>query len=139
MRINQKATRIIKILAVFLVLTALAAGFYAVFSGNGSRISGSYNCPGCNVIIISLTNVGAEHLGTYGYYRNTSPNIDEFAGKSIVFENAFSPSSWTLPSGISMFASLYPFSHGVMDRNNDHLKPEIPTLVDIMQKNGYKT
>ncbi len=139
MRINQKATRIIKILAVFLVLTALAAGFYAVFSGNESRISGSYTCPSCNVIIISLTNVGASHLGTYGYYRNTSPNIDEFAGKSIVFENAFTPSSWTLPSGISLFTSLNPFSHGVMDRNHDYLKTETQTLVDTMKKNGYKT
>ena len=131
--------KITKILLVFLVLTALAAGFHAAFFGNKGSTVGSYKCPDCNVIMITLTNVGAAHLGTYGYYRNTSQNIDEFAGKSIVFENAFSPSSWTLPSGISLFTSLNPFSHGVMDRNHDYLKTETQTLVDTMEKNGYKT
>ena len=137
MRINQKITKIMKILFVFLILIALAAGVYTIFPLN--KTMGNYKCPDCNIIIISLTNVGAKHLGTYGYYRNTSPNIDKFAEESLVFENAFSHSSWTLPSGISLFTSLYPFSHGVMDRNNDYLKTETQTLVDIMKKNGYKT
>lgn len=105
-----------------------------------NKDSDNYKCPDCNVILISITNVGAEHLGTYGYFRNTSPNIDEFAKESIVFENAFSPASWTLPTGTSLFTSLYPYTHGVMDRLKGlKLNPNATTLIDILKSNGYKT
>lgn len=69
-----------------------------------------------NIILISLTNVGANHLGLYGYERNTSPNIDAFAEESLVFDNFFTHASWTLPTGMSLFTSLYPYQHKVMDR-----------------------
>jgi len=40
------------------------------------------------IILISLDTLRADHLGIYGYHRNTSPNIDSFAKESIIFENA---------------------------------------------------
>ena len=50
-----------------------------------------------NFILISLDTLRADRLGTYGYARDTSPNLDRFAESAIVYENAVSPSSWTLP------------------------------------------
>jgi arylsulfatase A-like enzyme len=49
-----------------------------------------------------------DHLGLYGYKRNTSPNIDNFAQSAIVFENAITQSSWTAPAIVSLFTSKYP-------------------------------
>ena len=99
-----------------------------------------------NIILISLTNVGANHLGLYGYERNTSPNIDAFAEESLVFDNFFTHASWTLPSGISLFTSLYPYQHKVMDRSfnekgepEDTLSSDIITLIDLLNDNGYVT
>ena len=46
-----------------------------------------------NLIVITIDALRADHLGCYGYSRNTSPFIDSLADESIVFENAFSNSS----------------------------------------------
>jgi len=42
-----------------------------------------------NVLIIVIDTLRADHLSTYGYFRETSPNIDEFAAESIKFNNHF--------------------------------------------------
>ena len=111
-----------------------------VSAGKGSRAQ-DYN-----IILISITNVGANHLGTYGYERNTSPNIDALAREGIVFDNFFSHASWTLPVGMSLFTSLYPYQHQVMNRFFDYerkpietLSPNTLTLIDVLKDNGYIT
>ena len=93
-----------------------------------------------NLILISLTNTRADHLGVYGYSRNTSPNIDQFARKCLVFKNAFSHASWTLPVSVSLFTSQYPFTHGLLNREDyTPLPPETPTFVDVLNTAGYTT
>lgn len=97
-------------------------------------------CRDCNVIMISLSNVSAEHMSLYGYERITTPRLDAWAKDAIVFENAFTQSSWTLPVGVSLFTSLYPYAHGVTDRyENNVLSENIKTLPEVMKENGYAT
>lgn len=100
-----------------------------------------YNCKDCNVIIISITNLRNDHLGYNGYFRDTSPNIDKLAANSLIFENAFSHASWTLPVGISFFTSLYPFTHKVMNRwtGQTWLSDDLITLPEILSEHGYLT
>jgi len=100
----------------------------------------SHLCKDCNVILVTLTNLRYAHLSQNGYFRPTSPNLDALAKESIVFDNAFSHSSWTLPEAMSLYTSLYPFQHKVMDRYlGSTLAKDIPTLVDVLNANGYKT
>ena len=68
---------------------------------------------GYNVILIGIDTLRADHLGIYGYERNTSPTIDQFAKESVVFGNCFSQAPLTSPSFMSMMTSLYPTYHGV--------------------------
>src|SRR5512136_1058422 len=65
-----------------------------------------------NAILIIIDALRPDHLGCYGCKWHTSPAIDALAKESLVFENAFSQSSYTLSSHASMFTSLYPKSHG---------------------------
>lgn len=65
-----------------------------------------------SVLLITLDTTRADHLGAYGYARPTSPNLDELAAESTVYENAYSTSSWTLPAHASLFTGRYPSSHG---------------------------
>jgi len=51
-----------------------------------------------NVIIIGVDTLRPDHLGCYGYSRDTSPNIDRFASEGVLCDNALSPAPWTLPS-----------------------------------------
>lgn len=91
-----------------------------------------------NVVILSIETQRADHLGCYGYSRNTSPFIDSIAKEGILFENHFTSQSSTWPSLTSMLTSLYPVSTSVRI-NGDMLPPDIPTLADILEKNGYET
>jgi len=100
----------------------------------------SYKCIDCNLLIISATNIRPDHLGAYGYDKKTSPNIDNFAADSLVFEDVYSQSSWTLPSATSILTSLYPYEHKLMSRlNEEKLSSDIVTLPDVLRSYGYKT
>jgi arylsulfatase A-like enzyme len=95
---------------------------------------------GYNIILIAINNVGAEHMSLYGYRRKTTPNIDSWAKNALVFENAYTPVSWTLPVITSVFTALYPYTHKVMDRYLENkLSPEIKLLPQILKDNDYAT
>ena len=65
-----------------------------------------------DILLITMDTTRADRLGFYGYERPTSPNLDAFAEKSVVYERAFSTSTWTLPAHASLFTGLFPTSHG---------------------------
>jgi len=91
-----------------------------------------------NVLLISLDTLRADHLGCYGYARDTSPNLDRFAKEGVLFESMTAASSWTVPSHMSMFTSLYPSVHGVEDTKKQ-LGEAVPTMAEILAKHGYTT
>lgn len=107
---------------------------------SGTLEDGGLGCSGCNLIIISLTNTRKDHIGMYGYHRDTTPNIDSFFKDSLVFENVFSPTPWTLPNGISLFTSLFPYTHGVVNRKELGLvSKNSKTLTEFLKESGYAT
>ena len=64
---------------VLLILTLLLCSF--VLIGLNKKSNNSYAYPDCNVILISIDALRPDHLGCYGYHRNTSPYIDKLAQK----------------------------------------------------------
>ncbi len=64
-----------------------------------------------NVVICVLDAARADHIGCYGYPRETTPNIDRLARESLVFENHFCQLPTTRPSTYSLFTSQYPDTH----------------------------
>ena len=65
-----------------------------------------------NVLIITLDTTRADHLGCYGYERETSPNLDRLAAESTLYTHVISTSSWTLPSHAALFTGKFTASHG---------------------------
>lgn len=96
-------------------------------------------CSNCNVILISIDVLRNDHLGIYGYSKNTSPNIDKFFQDGFVFENAFSQSPLTRPSEISILTGVYPSHHKMMDDNSPPLSTDYKTIAEVLKQNGYKT
>jgi len=90
----------------------------------------------CNVILISVDTLRADHLGCYGYERNTSPNIDALASDSVTFLNTYSSSPWTLPSHVSMLTSLHGVNHQV-SYEDESMDPSIITLADVLRVNQF--
>jgi len=85
-----------------------------------------------NVILISVDTLRADHLGCYGYGRETSPNIDALAGDSALFSRVYAPSPWTLPSHVSMMTALFGVHHQVY-QDTERMDPSIVTLADLLR------
>ncbi|MBZ5672559.1 MAG: sulfatase-like hydrolase/transferase, partial [Acidobacteriia bacterium] len=90
-----------------------------------------------NIVLISLDTVRADHLTPYGYPRATTPHLSKLAERGILFENAISPTSWTLPSHASMLTGLLPHQHGA--DNFTPLSTGPRTLAEILESDGYET
>ncbi len=89
-----------------------------------------------NIILLTADACRPGNMSCYGYVRKTTPNIDRLAKDGVLFTNAFSQSAWTTPGLISIFTSLYPFTHNVEARG-DSLNDNVLALPEILKKNGY--
>ncbi len=90
-----------------------------------------------NVLLIILDTVRAASLSLYGYSRPTTPELQKFAERGVVFEQAFSTSPWTLPSHGSMFTGLPP--HELSANWQTPLNRAPVTLSEIFDDSGYET
>jgi arylsulfatase A-like enzyme len=91
-----------------------------------------------NVIIIGVDTLRPDHLGCYGYHRDTSPAADGLAADGVLFENVISQSPWTSPSFASVFTSLYPTQTGLVSVGTS-MRETFPTLGTILKDHGYAT
>jgi len=110
------------------------------------EIPNKHNLP--NIIIFIIDALRKDHLGCYGYERETSPNIDKLARESIVFHYCISSASWSKPCIGSLFTSLYPSQHGatmekIFSKDNDiytdMLSEKHITLAEVLKSIGYYT
>jgi arylsulfatase len=93
------------------------------------------------IVLVTIDTLRADHLGCYGYPRNTSPNLDRLAEEGLLFRHAFSPSSYTAPTHASLFTSRYPSYHsigftnggGCLDRGGEM------TLAELLKTVGFTT
>jgi len=104
---------------------------------------------GPSVLLIVLDTVRQDHLSCYGYARRTTPQIDAFAARATVFENALAPSPYTLSSHASLFTGRLPSEHGAHRVPHDlplarlvrdfSLAETEDTLAESMRRRGYRT
>lgn len=93
---------------------------------------------GPNVLLISIDTLRPDHLGAYGYERETSPRIDALGAEGAVFESHISSSSWTLPAHAAIFTSLPDSLHGTFDTDR-RLDEAFVTLAERFRDGGYTT
>lgn len=89
-----------------------------------------------SILFIVLDTLRADRLGSYGYRRQTAPFLDEVAWQGVRFEKAIAPSSWTLPSQVSMFTGRLPSEHGATTEPYDG---RFATLAEVLASKGYAT
>jgi arylsulfatase A-like enzyme len=120
--------------ASYIIACLLYGVLFAEAAQEGRKPNEDYN-----IIFIFIDTLRADHLSCYGYERKTSPNIDELAEESVLFEQNFTPFAFTLGSFASLSTSLYPRSHGVFDIFKDKYPPRIKTLPEVLKLYGYDT
>jgi choline-sulfatase len=90
--------------------------------------------------VIFVDTLRADHLGLFGYSRDTSPALDQFAAESLVFRNATAQAPWTTPSIASALTSRYPWELGYANSRPPAILAEsYLTLPEIFAVNGYRT
>ncbi|MFO0839381.1 MAG: sulfatase [Phycisphaerae bacterium] len=90
-----------------------------------------------NVLLITLDTLRADHVSSLGSPRQTTPALDQFAQRGVLFESAIANSSWTLPSHAALLTGRSLAQHGA-----DWLDPmsaDVVTLGEALSKRGYAT
>jgi len=95
-----------------------------------------------DVLLVVLDSVRRDRVSAYGHDRETTPNLDRFAEEATLFEHAYTPAPWTLPSHSSMFTGLFPSEHGVTNGFSDQsllIPDSTETLTERLSADGYRT
>ncbi len=90
-----------------------------------------------NIFLITTDTLRADHLGCYGYHRDTSPNIDAFADDAMLFERCFSHASDTRFSFASLLSGFLPHETGILTSYS--LPSAVVTLPQMLKRDGYTT
>ncbi len=106
--------------------------------------SGCQRRPPGDVILVVIDTLRADHLPMYGYQRGTAPNLVALARDGVVYRNAISPGTWTVPAHGSLFTGRWPSYHGaerVPSTKNLALalNENQPCLAEILRERGYRT
>ena len=88
------------------------------------------------VFVILVDTLRADHVGAYGYARDTTPNIDRLAREGVMAKGTTSQASLTNTSVASIVTSLYPHSHKMLGKA-DWLSGK--SLVPSIRDEGFKT
>lgn len=91
-----------------------------------------------NVILLTIDALRADHLPLNGYDRATAPYLTRMAGEGANFTQALSQATITVRSMTSLFTSLYPKMHGVMN-SELRVSDSVLTLPEVMSRAGYAT
>lgn len=104
------------------------------------------------ILYIDIDSQRPDHLGCYGYHRNTSPNIDQIANEGVVFDRCYTPDAPCLPSRTAFYSGRFGIQTGVVGHGGSAAQPKIegPTrgfrdhfdfqgLGGQLQKCGYHT
>lgn len=90
------------------------------------------------VVLVSIDTLRRDHVSLYGYPRRTTPGLEALAEHAVVFDDAVSTASWTLPAHASLFTSTPPSVHGATDLHHG-LSPEWPNLARQLKDAGFTT
>lgn len=91
-----------------------------------------------NILFILIDTLRANHLGAWGYERNTSPVLDHLAANGVRFARQLSQSSWTKCSMASLWTGMNPARTGVT-RFEHFLAPEARMPAEILTDAGFRS
>jgi arylsulfatase A-like enzyme len=89
-----------------------------------------------NVFIYLVDTLRANHLEPYGYKKPVSPRLKDFAKEAVLFERAYSQTTWTRSSIACIQAGVFQSSH-LVETRADILPDFLPTIQSVLESHGY--
>jgi predicted AlkP superfamily pyrophosphatase or phosphodiesterase len=91
-----------------------------------------------NILLVTIDTLRRDHLGIYGYPRDTSPFIDRLAKNGVMFKHVITPIAITAGSHASILTSLHPLTHRCI-KNGSPLPKKVRTIAEVLRQDGYYT
>ncbi len=104
------------------------------------------------ILFVDIDTLRPDHLGCYGYARNTSPCMDSIAKEGTIFENYYTPTAPCLPSRASLVTGLHGIHNGIVGHGGTaadvrlqgesrHFRDTVSenNLFKVFRKAGYHT
>lgn len=104
------------------------------------------------ILFIDIDTLRPDHLGCYGYNRNTSPNIDQVAARGVRFENNYITDAPCLPSRSALWSGRTGFHTGVVGHGGTAADPHVQghhrqfrdvydqtSFISALRRAGYHT
>lgn len=148
-------------LAITLVLLVLASGLFftrgatvanrvaaetAVRAGGrpsasiaaGTTMAPLPNAGATNLLLITVDTLRADHTSTYGYSRETAPNLSALAGRGVRFGRCITQRTNTAASVATLMTGLYPPTNRTLN-NRDLLQNFNFTMAELFRDEGFRT
>lgn len=92
-----------------------------------------------DIVLVVVEAMRPDHLGVYGYARDTTPNLDAWAQDAAVFDDVFAHATWSRPTMASLLTGTLPGEHG-LHTQNDTPTVTTPALQQLLsERDGYAT
>ncbi|HEV7215102.1 MAG TPA: sulfatase [Chloroflexota bacterium] len=91
-----------------------------------------------NLVIIGADTLRPDHLSSYGYRRETSPNLDRLAAEGARFADFQAAHIPTHPAFTTLLTGVDPLRHGILAHSGSRqLRPDVPMLAQRLHEAGY--
>ncbi|WP_248925963.1 sulfatase [Paenibacillus hamazuiensis] len=93
-----------------------------------------------HIVLITADELRKDSLSCYGNEAIRTPNLDELAGESLMFDRAYTSSPWCLPSRCAIVTGRLPHNNGAYSNFREcRLDEGVPTLFSELKRGGYRT
>lgn len=93
------------------------------------------------IVYIDIDSLRPDHLGCYGYSRNTSRTIDAIARDGVLFQNAYACDAPCLPSRTALYSGRFGIQTGVVGHGGTAAQPKIEgpsrSFQDVFDSQGF--
>ncbi len=142
-RLNDSITLIVW-LFVFLLILAVPFSVFKKGSSNAfipessAHITAHEEKNRPNIILVTMDTLTAMDMQVYGYERQTTPFLTDWAKNAIVFDKVYASSNWTPPTAMSLMTGQKPWTHKVWYQNVfRHVNSYENNLPSVLKDYGY--
>jgi choline-sulfatase len=101
------------------------------------------------IIYLDIDSLRPDHMGCYGYSRNTTPNLDKIAAQGVRFNHTYCAASPCVPSRASFVSGRFAMNHGALTHwgpggqfhypEGDFHSKEVPFFTRYLREANYRT
>lgn len=92
-----------------------------------------------NFVVLLVEGLSAQHVSGFGYERNTTPRLDDFMERAIVYTQTFTPAPDAAAAAMTLLTGGGPLRHGYLEERRGPLPEDMRTLPELLRDRGYAT